>query len=156
MAKRKFLMHNKLLIDVIKKQTGSLHKAVTEAVMNSIEAKASYVNVTLGQDRIRIEDDGIGFTSKKQLKYCFDTFGSPHTEGESKVWASFRMGRGQLFSFGANTSRTGRFQMEVDIEKCLSQDNKYGGGIGYELKEGLTDHRGCSIEIRLYDQLDNY
>lgn len=156
MAKRQFLMHNKLLIDVIKRQTGSLHKALTEAVTNSIEAQASKVRIEIGHKAILIEDDGKGFASKKELKYCFETFGSPHTEKEKKVWGQFRMGRGQLFSFGANRWRTGQFQMDVDIEKALQQGSRSNGKIGYDLKEDLPEHAGCTIEIDLYEELDDY
>ena len=44
---RTFKMHDKLLLDVIRKQAGSIQKAVLEGVMNSIEAGATRVEVSV-------------------------------------------------------------------------------------------------------------
>ena len=116
---RTFKMHDKLLLDVIKKQAGSIQKAVLEGVMNSIEAGASQVDVTVEPTQIRIIDDGRGFQSRQEIELFFETFGQPHTESENKRWAQFRMGRGQLFAFGRNEWRTGPYVMRVDINQRL-------------------------------------
>ena len=151
-------MHPKLLLDVIRRQSGSLHKSVLEGVQNSIEAGATKIEVFLSPTELRIVDDGIGFT-RSQIENCFEVFGAPHTEEEraTKVYAQFRMGRGQLFSFGVNRWRTGTFQMDVDIEKFVSEGGDLAamesGDIGYELTEGLPELAGCSIQIKLYEEL---
>ena len=41
-----FKMHEKLLVDVIKKQAGTLQKAILEGITNSIEAGATKVCVS--------------------------------------------------------------------------------------------------------------
>ena len=143
-AERKFKMHEKLLVDVIKKQSGSLEKAVMEGVMNSIEAGCSSLDVTITPTMLVIEDDGKGFVDEREIEMFFETFGQPHDESEGKIWAQFRMGRGQLFAFGENTWRTGQFRMHVDIE------TKY---LNYDLEKGLAHAKGCSVTVKLYDTL---
>lgn len=140
---RKFQMHEKLLLDVIRKQAGSIQKAVLEGVMNSIEAQASRVEIKLSPKLVEIEDDGKGFQNKKEIELFFETFGQPHDASEGKKWAQFRMGRGQMFAFGINEWRTGTFRMAVDINKKL----------GYDLEEDCKELKGCSIKIDLYDRL---
>ena len=142
---RTFKMHDKLLLDVIKKQAGSIQKAVLEGVMNSIEAGASKVDVTVEPTQIKIVDDGRGFQSREEIKLFFETFGQPHTESENKRWAQFRMGRGQLFAFGRNEWRTGPYIMRVDINHPL----------GYDLQPNPQSVKGCIITISLYEPLND-
>lgn len=143
MTKRKFQMHEKLLLDVIKRQAGTIQKAVLEGVMNSIEAGASKVEVNVQLGSISIKDDGRGFRNAEEVEKWFATFGQPHDKSEGKKWAQFRMGRGQLFAFGRNSWRTGRFRMSVDINERL----------GYDLEENLDEAKGCSISVMLYDPI---
>jgi len=156
MTVRQLQMHRQLLLDVVKRQAGTLHKAVLEGVMNAIEAGAPRVDIGFDVDdkgiaRMSITDGGNGITSLKDIEDFFETFGTPHSESENKRWAQFRMGRGQLFSFGKNTWRTGPFKMFVDIEDM---------GLAYDLEQGLDDHKGCRIDIELYTnpigQYNNY
>ncbi len=142
---RTFRMHDKLLLDVIKKQAGSVQKAVLEGAMNSIEAGASRVEVSVEPTQIRINDDGRGFQSREEIELFFETFGQPHTESEGKRWAQFRMGRGQMFAFGRNEWRTGKFIMRVDINQRL----------GYDLQTIPQPVKGCSIIITLYEPLND-
>ena len=142
---RTFRMHDKLLLDVIKKQAGSVQKAVLEGAMNSIEAGATRVEVSVEPTQIRINDDGRGFQSREEIELFFETFGQPHTESEGKRWAQFRMGRGQMFAFGRNEWRTGKFIMRVDINQRL----------GYDLQTNHQPVKGCSIIITLYEPLND-
>ena len=142
---RTFRMHDKLLLDVIKKQAGSVQKAVLEGVMNSIEAGATRVDVTVEPKQIRIVDDGRGFQNRQEIELFFETFGQPHTESEGKRWAQFRMGRGQMFAFGKNEWRTGPYIMRVDINQRL----------GYDLQTNPQPVKGCSIVIDLYEPLND-
>jgi len=148
---RSLKMHNKLLLDVIKRQAGSLEKAVLEGVMNAIEANASIVNIHFNTNDVEtnepgaeliIMDDGEGIGSIDEIHRFFETFGQPHDESENKTWAQFRMGRGQLFSFGKNTWRTSTFRMLVDIDKM---------GLDYHLDQELEEYSGCQIVIELYE-----
>lgn len=138
-----FSMHHQLLVSTIKKQAGTLSKAVLEGVMNAVDAKASKVEVTLTAGTLVVQDDGGGFKSRQQILECFAVFGQPHTEAEGKTFGAFRMGRGQLFAYGANQWATGPFRMDVDV------DNK---GLDFDLYEG-SEVKGCRIEVTLYKQL---
>jgi hypothetical protein len=131
-------------MDIIKRQAGTLAKAVLEGVMNSVDAKASACHIRLRPKRVQITDDGVGITSIDQIEKYFETFGEPHAAQEKKVYGVFRMGRGQLFAFGKNVWRTGPFQMTVDV------DNK---GFDYDLREGLEPEPGCRVLIELYEEL---
>ncbi len=142
---RDLQMHQKLLLDTIKRQAGTLKKANLEGVMNAIEAGSSKVEVGLyvenGVAHLSIHDTGRGILTKDEMVAHFETFGTPHDESENKIYAQFRMGRGQMFAFGKNTWRTATFKMVVDI------DNK---GLTYELTENLSFVQGCQIDIELY------
>lgn len=144
---RDFKMHPQLLRDVIKRQAGSLEKAVTEGVMNAIEAGSAEVRVIVTPDKVEIIDSGKGFAAIDEIERYFEVFGAPHTEEENKIWANFRMGRGQMFSFGVNKWRTANYTLTVDI------DNK---GLNYEIEENEEYYSGCHITIELYKQLFNY
>ena len=144
---RDFKMHPQLLRDVIKRQAGSLEKAVTEGVMNAIEAGSAEVRVVISHNKVEIIDSGKGFAALEEIEHYFEVFGAPHAEEENKIWANFRMGRGQMFSFGVNKWRTANYTLTVDI------DNK---GLNYEIEEHEDYYSGCHITIELYKELFNY
>lgn len=141
-ATHDFKMHPGLLRSVIRKQAGSLDKALLEGAMNSIDAGSTRVDITIEALRVTIRDDGRGFTNADEVRDFFATFGTPHDDGDA-TYGRFRMGRGQMFAFGCNSWRTGEFQMDVDIDKHL----------GFELETDLPEQKGCQIEIKLYDPL---
>ena len=140
---RRFGMHANLLYDVITKQAGTLQKAILEGVMNGVDADATRISITLNPERVVIEDDGKGFADRSEIKNFFETFGTPHEEGDA-TYGRFRMGRGQMFAFGKNSWSTNTFRMDVDIK---------GRGLDYDLREVSEQHPGCRIEIDLYDPL---
>lgn len=140
---RSFKMHPKLLFDVIQRQAGTLAKAVLEGVMNSVDAKATKCTITITETTVVIADDGRGFRNRQEILDFFEVFGQPHTEAEGKIFGTFRMGRGQLFAFGANQWKTGIFRMAVDIK------NK---GLDYTLKTN-KDRPGCRVTVELYEPL---
>lgn len=142
---RQFKMHPRLLMDVIRRQAGTLGKAILEGVQNSADARATKVEVTIDRDRVVIADDGKGFPSRVEIEKFFEVFGQPHDASEGKIYGAFRMGRGQQFAFGRNNWRSGEFAMTVDVEKM---------GLDYRLEAGLPQADGCRIEIRLYEPLD--
>ena len=160
MEQRAFVMHQKLLVDVVKKQAGTLTKAIIEGVCNAIDAGAANIGITLTETSLVIEDDGAGFRTKEEIAYCFETFGAPHLEGEGKVFGQFRMGRGQLMAFGRNVWTTNTFRMVVDIDATLEEnttrndDNRYG--LSYVLTEGLDCRPGCKVEVSLYRKLEDW
>lgn len=113
---RKFKMHPDLLFSVIKSQAGTQEKAILEAVMNAV-------------------DDGKGFVSRQEVDEFFETFGTPHKEGDA-TYGRFRMGRGQLFAFSSTVWKTTTFEMHVDVQKS---------GLDYVFKENLPFVNGCTI-----------
>lgn len=143
---RHFTMDDNLLVSVIKSQAGSLSKALLEGVMNSIDAGASRVDVTLDTRSFTIQDDGRGFTTEDEIVNWFGRFGTPHQEGDA-IYGKFRMGRGQMMAFAATEWRTGRFCMKVDIE------NK---GLTYDLSALDPAQPGCFIEGQLYNEMTSY
>lgn len=140
---RSFEMHPNLLYDVIMRQAGTLQKAILEGVTNAVDAGATECRISLGTHHFSIEDDGRGFRSREEIEAWFETFGTPHQEGDA-VFGKFRMGRGQLFSFGRNTWRSRQFQMDVDIKTS---------GLGYHLREHLEIFEGTRISVDLYDPI---
>lgn len=144
--KRKLTMHPHLLMDVIKRQAGTLGKAVYEGVMNSVDAKAKVCNIIIDEEGMLIVDDGRGFQNSDEIDNFFATFGTPHTAEEQKTFGTFRMGRGQLFSFGKNTWRSGKFKMEVDVQ------NDGDDWHFYTMKD---NKKGCCIEVKFYRRLSS-
>lgn len=141
--RRRFGMHANLLYDVITKQAGTLQKAILEGVMNGVDAGATRIEITLTPETLTISDDGRGFRDRDEIEQFFETFGTPHQDGDAR-YGRFRMGRGQLMAFGKNVWRTNTFRMAVDIK---------GSGLDYELSAIAPPQPGCTIEIELYDPL---
>lgn len=141
--KRKFKAHEQHLVNTVLRQAGTLWKAVLEGVMNSVDAGATRCDIKLTKNMVVIQDDGRGFETEKEIAEHFETFGTPHEEGDA-TYGEFRMGRGQMFAFGANDWQTNKFQMLVDIKKH---------GLDYELFQLREKTVGCRIEIRLYEEL---
>jgi len=143
-TKRDFKMAPELLYHVIHSQAGSQAKAILELIMNSIDAGGDGVTIDINQKGFKVVDSGKGFTSMQEIERFFETFGTPHKEGDA-TYGKFRMGRGQIFAFSHNFWHTGAFKMAVDIK------NK---GLEYELHDDPNDqYDGCSIEGVWYDKL---
>ncbi len=151
--------HEKLILDVIRKQAGTFDKAVLECVMNGIEAQLA----TTAKPKIWIEysdegngvlvvrDPGRGFRSRKEINEWFAQFGTPHEASEGKKWAEFRMGRGQAFSFGRNVWRTGTFRMEYDLETDPAERSyKCSHALDFALESDLENYPGCEVTIHFY------
>lgn len=139
---RAFTMAPELLHSVISSQCGTPGKAILEGCMNSIDAGATKVTIDVDEKGYRITDDGHGFVSKQTIIDFFGTFGTKHEEGDAR-FGTYRMGRGQGFSFGINQWRTGQFEMSVDIK---------GKGLDYQLTELPLEHAvsGCYITVTWY------
>ena len=137
-------MHKRLAMDIIKRQAGTLEKALLEGVMNAVDAKAKRCDLTIKADCVVIEDNGNGLPDdEKQLKKVFGTLGQPPEKGEKKVYGYFRMGRGQIFAQGRNEWWSGVWHIIVDVNEM---------GLGYQY-ERLAPKKGCRIEVGLYRKL---
>jgi hypothetical protein len=141
---RAFRLSPHLFYNVVLRQAGTLQKAILEAVMNSVDARATKCQVEITENKVTVKDNGQGFRSRAEIEKFWETFGSPPEEGEKKTYGQFRIGRGQCLSFGVNTWRSGTFRMLADVKNR---------GMDYELHDGLPPSPGCQIEIALYDPL---
>lgn len=140
---RKFKAHEQHLVNTVLRQAGTLWKAILEGVMNSADAGATKCDISLSAGMVVIQDDGRGFKTEKEIEDHFETFGTPHKEGDA-TYGEFRMGRGQMMAFGANDWQTDKFHMLVDIKK---------NGLDYQLFHLKKPVPGCRIEIKLYEKL---
>lgn len=143
MEQRQLTVHPAILYSIIKAQAGSLSKALLEGVMNCVDAGATKCTIKLDSKSFEVKDNGKGFSSRQEILDFFETFGTPHAEGDA-TYGRFRMGRGQMFSFGVNKWRTGKFSMEVDIK---------GKGLDYNLREEKKEVVGCHIDGQLYEEM---
>lgn len=141
-----FTMDPNLLVSVIKSQAGTLSKALLEGIMNSLDAGAPRVDVTLNETSFVIEDAGKGFASAEEIRNWFGRFGTPHQDGDA-TYGRFRMGRGQMFSFGASVWKSNNFCMTVDIEKS---------GLSYALSTLEKPFKGCRVEGTLYKPMSSW
>lgn len=147
-ARHEFTMDPGLLVSVIKSQAGTLSKALLEGIMNSIDAEATRVDVTVTAESFRIEDNGRGFASEEDIRLWFGRFGTPHKEGDA-IYGRFRMGRGQMMAFAITEWLSGPYRMLVDIEEK---------GLSYELESVSADEvtKGCVINGTLYQALTEH
>ncbi len=145
---RKFKMHPDLLYSVIRNQAGSIGKAILELVMNSIDAGAHRVDITLDRHNVCVRDDGNGFTEqgadRRFLRNLRHTAHSRRRFSRRCVRSIQDGTRSDLWPVAANIWRSGPFQMTVDIQKK---------GLDYTLDKGLPFVQGCIIDGTLYDTL---
>lgn len=146
---RKIRVHPHAAVLFIKSQSGTLQKAGMEGIMNSDDAGADRVDVTVTPMGMKIVDNGKGFPSAKEVEEFFEEFGKPHEVDDEGVstdakFGTFRIGRGQMFAYGRNVWRTGTVRMEVDIDNM---------GLDYDLTYNMEDVPGCTVEIEFYEPL---
>jgi hypothetical protein len=153
-----FTVDPHIIIELIFQQAGSTVKALSELVMNEIDAKAKdiHIHVDANMRNITVRGDGMGFTSLDDIEKLFGCFGFNHHTAEEKErnrdFGRFGLGRGQIFAFGKTLWKTNEFSMEVDLQAF--QDNKSGGELPYRVTQHKTNqYRGCSVEIELYKPL---
>lgn len=144
-------MHQSLLWSVIHRQAGTIDKAILEGVMNSVDAGATECRIEIDRDRFEIHDNGKGFVTDTEIEEFFETFGTPHEEGDA-TYGRFRMGRGQMMAFGANVWHTNNYKMVVDL-KPQQKGNSKNEALGYDFYKINDNNPGCHIEVSLYDKL---
>lgn len=107
--RRAFKIHSSIIKTLIHEQSGSLPKAVAELVMNSIDAGATRIDLTVdATGAFEFVDDGKGFQSRDEIEQFFETFGTPHVNGDA-LYGRFRCGRGQIMSYASTVWRSGQF-----------------------------------------------
>lgn len=142
---RSFNVHPGIIKHLIKEQAGTLVKAVAELVMNSIDAGATRIDLDFREDgTFTVKDDGRGFRDRSEIENFFETFGTPHSDGDA-TYGRFRIGRGQIMAFANTTWRSGNFIMEVSLLETNSS-------FGYTLTQTSEFHEGCKIDGVITDE----
>lgn len=159
--RREFKATEGLLRDVMRKQSGSLEKAVLEGVMNLVDAGASKGDIELTQYKLTISDNGKGM-SEDEIETYFEQFGYKDSDINQKDFGKFRMGRGQLFNFGVNKWYTGDNLLVVNLNDDETQVEVNGevvtadtSGLSYSLFKLDEEVDGTRVEIDLYDEVDD-
>jgi len=133
---RSFQVDNRIIYDLVFKQSHSLEGALTELVQNSYDAGATYVNINFDELKFEAVDDGRGFRSKEEITQWFEIFGLPHEQEDDSRFGRFRMGRGQIMGHASTIWSSGHYVMDVDVKKR---------GLNYKLKNEMTNVCGCKI-----------
>ena len=175
MEQREFKATKGLARDTMTKQSGDIEKAVLEAVMNSVDADADEIDITIHEDEIIISDNGTGF-SYDEVDTVFEKLGHEDGRPEDKEFGKFRIGRGQMFNYGVNVWHTQNTLIIVDIhgdETRVHRDWFAGvdeselgdldgdevvlesGDVSFWVTEVDDHEEGTYISIQLYDELDN-
>jgi hypothetical protein len=141
---RQLSLHPLAIHTFIRAQAGSLGKALSEAVMNSLDAFASTINVTVTATGFEICDDGQGFQSRDEIEAWFETLGFPHDDGNHRVFGKFGMGRAQMWAFARTVWVSNNFTMSVDVKR---------NGLDYDLTHGEDAYKGTKIKAVFYEPL---
>ena len=142
---RTLALHPLAIHTFIKAQAGSLAKALSESVMNSIDAFGTHVNVQLTTTGFVIEDDGVGFRTKEEIAAWFETLGFPHDEGNHRMYGKFGMGRAQMWAYAHTVWYSNEFIMRVDVQRT---------GLSYQLEIAERPVKGTRIEATFYNPLN--
>lgn len=130
---------------IIHSQAGSIGKAIIELIMNSVDAGAKTVTVSMSKDGFTCRDDGAGFATREDVIRYFGRFGTPHQEGDA-TYGRFRLGRGQIMAHASTVWRSRDRQMTVDTRAM---------GYSYDLDDLSADASvpGCEIVGHWYEPL---
>lgn len=140
---RSFTVAPSIITHLIKSQAGSLAKAVLEAVMNSIDAGSTRIDITLEREKLSVVDDGEGLRTREAILATFEVFGFDHTT-HHREHGRFGLGRAQLWNWLRTRWRTAGFQLDVDVRER---------GLNYTLAGDLPFVRGMTIEGDFYEPL---
>lgn len=146
---KEFSVHPALIYSLITKQASGAPKALLELVMNSVDAGATRIDVTLDKTGYVIADNGKGFKNKEEVTAFFGTFGTPHAEGDA-FYGRFRLGRAQSFGISKTKWFSKDFCMAVDLKVDLEMDDKEAP-LGYAVSEGHEFYQGCKIVGEFYN-----
>jgi Histidine kinase-, DNA gyrase B-, and HSP90-like ATPase len=137
---RALVLHESSLYSVLLRQAGSLAKAVLECVMNSIDAKATRIDIVVTSTHITVQDDGHGLRSREEILKRYEVVGFEHAES-GRIYAEFGIGRGQLWCFCPTRWRTQTFQLDSDLKRR---------GKAYDFEDSLPCVPGLRIEGEFY------
>nr|WP_269475610.1 MULTISPECIES: ATP-binding protein [unclassified Variovorax] len=120
-------------------------KALSESVMNSVDAGATRVDINVSSTEYTIVDDGSGFLSREEIYAWFETLGFPHDEGNHRIYGKFGLGRAQQWAYASNVWHSNEFLMHVDVQTK---------GLDYVLQE-TEARQGTSIFGKFYKALSD-
>jgi hypothetical protein len=138
-----FTLDPQIIHHVIYNQAGSIGKAIIELIMNSIDAGARVVRISMTLDGFVCADDGKGFVSREDVLNYFGRFGTPHQEGDA-TYGRFRLGRGQIMAHASTVWESNAWKMSVDTKTM---------GYHYDLDELVDGLPGCVITGTWYERL---
>ncbi|MGP5017378.1 MULTISPECIES: ATP-binding protein [Halomonadaceae] len=136
---RQFTVHPAIIKSIIHEQAGSFDKAVSELIMNSVDAGADTIDIQHTENKLTVTDNGCGFSSRDEILDVFETFGLPHEKGDA-TYGRFRVGRGQVMAFGKVSWRSGHYEMIADL---VSESESFGYML-HEHKDAVT---GCQVTV---------
>lgn len=140
-----FELDPRIIHHIIYSQAGSIGKAIIELLMNSVDARAGTVYLSLSRTGFTCSDDGQGFVSREDVVRYFGRFGTPHDEGDA-TYGRFRLGRGQIMAHATTVWRSNALIMTVDTRAM---------GYHYDLDELQDVVQGCSISGNWYEALSD-
>lgn len=140
-----FELDPEIIQHIIHSQAGSIGKAIIELVMNSVDADATALRLTMTKEGFHCADDGRGFASRNDVLRYFGRFGTPHQEGDA-TYGRFRLGRGQIMAHAKTRWASNDWQMTVDTRSM---------GYNYDLDDLEHGAPGCSIEGTWYEPLND-
>lgn len=138
-----FELDPQIIHHIIYSQAGSIGKAIIELLMNSVDASATGVRLSMTKDGFNCRDDGKGFASRNDVVRYFGRFGTPHEEGDA-TYGRFRLGRGQIMAHASTEWLSHYWKMTVDTRSM---------GYSYDLEDLPESTIGCFIMGRWYDPL---
>lgn len=138
-----FELDPQIIHHIIYSQAGSIGKAIIELLMNSVDANASSVQLSLSREGFVCCDDGHGFASRDDVVRYFGRFGTPHSDGDA-VYGRFRLGRGQIMAHAKTVWRSAAWMMTVDTRTM---------GYHYDLEDLDAALHGCEISGEWYERL---
>lgn len=175
MPNREFKASSGLVEKVARKQSGVIEKAWLEAVMNSVDAGATEVNLRMEESWTDISDNGSSMT-RDEVEQYFEHFGLEDEDIEDKEFGKFRIGRGQIFNFGVNIWRAkenymivslDEDQTTVSLDECTTTDDDSiisveesiyevnTEGLSYALLDAEPIEEGLSIHLQHYNNIED-
>lgn len=145
-----FSVHPALIYSIITKQASGLHKALLELAMNSVDAGATSIKITLDNNGFTFLDNGKGFKDIDEITSCFETFGTPHEHDGDAEYGRYRLGRAQIMCYCKTNWHTKHICMDVDLKKELDQDDQEIP-LGYTLSSTPEFIDGCKITGVFYE-----
>ncbi|MCD9046778.1 ATP-binding protein [Luteimonas sp. MHLX1A] len=143
MEKHEFNTDKAIINHFIRSQAGTLGKGLLELLMNSVDAGATRIDVTLGQTGFRVVDNGEGMPTRDLILEVFNRFGFDHAEHQ-REFGRFGLGRAQIWNFASTKLRTHAFMLDVDVR---------ARGLEWHLHSDLPHQPGTDTEGVFYEPL---